>query len=119
MRDSGAPVCVGLDPVWDRLPAALRGGTTAPTAAQAADAFTQFSLGVLEAVRPFTRCVKPQSACFERYLWPGVKSYHDVVAAAQHMGFIVIGDGKRGDIGISAEHYAAGCLADTTYADLA
>ena len=118
LRQSGAPVCVGLDPVWERLPASLRGGTAKPSAAEAAEAFTKFSLGVLEAVRPFARCVKPQSACYERYLWPGVKAYHDVVVAAQKMGFIVIGDGKRGDIGISAEHYAAGCLADTSFADL-
>jgi orotidine-5'-phosphate decarboxylase len=30
---------------------------------------------------------------------------------------IVIGDAKRGDIGISSEHYAAGCLEDTAFAD--
>lgn len=91
---------------------------TKPQAHEAAEAFLKFSLGVLEAVRPFTRCVKPQSACFERYLWPGAKAYHDVVVEARKMGFIVIADGKRGDIGISAEHYAAGCLADAVFSDV-
>jgi len=103
--------------VWERLPASLRGAVSGPPhPTQAAGAFLEFSLGVLEAVRPFTRCVKPQSACFERFGWEGAKAYHDVVAAAQRMGFIVIGDAKRGDIGISAEHYAVGCLGDSPHA---
>ena len=63
--------------------------------------------------------MKFQSACFERYLWPGVKAYHQLMEEAAGMGLLVIADAKRGDIGISAEHYAAGCLGDTHFRDLA
>jgi orotidine-5'-phosphate decarboxylase len=63
-------------------------------------------------------CVKIQSACFERYLWFGVSVYHELVATARRLGLVVIGDAKRGDIGTSSAHYAAGNLADTAYTDL-
>ncbi|MCC7146891.1 MAG: orotidine-5'-phosphate decarboxylase [Phycisphaeraceae bacterium] len=120
-QHKGAPVCVGLDPVYERLPASLRsaGPANPATDAQAACAIiAQFCFGVLKAVAPYVPAVKPQSACFERYLWPGLEVYHRVVRQARELGLLVIGDAKRGDIGISAEHYAAGCLADTRFADL-
>jgi orotidine-5'-phosphate decarboxylase len=110
---------VGLDPVYDRLPAALRAvGDGPPGAKAAAEALHQFCRAVLHTVAPLVAVVKPQSACFERYLWPGVEAYHRVVAEARDLGLIVIGDAKRGDIGASSEHYAAGCLRDTAYPDL-
>ncbi len=118
---TGAPVCVGIDPVYERLPRSLRAGADSadgPDARDAADALLKFSLGVLDAVREHVPCIKIQSACFERYLWPGVEAYHKLVHEARQRGLIVIGDAKRGDIGISAAHYAAGCLADPAFADL-
>ncbi|MCC7409854.1 MAG: orotidine-5'-phosphate decarboxylase, partial [Phycisphaeraceae bacterium] len=118
-RRKGAPICVGLDPVLERLPEAVRQGASPTDAHAAAAALLEFSRGVLQAVAGSVPAVKPQSACFERYLWPGVQALHQVIAEARAMGLIVILDAKRGDIGISAEHYAAGQLADTAYADLA
>jgi len=116
--EKGAPVCVGLDPVFERLPAAVRGNAAANHAEQAAEIIGQWCGGVLQAVAPHVPCVKLQSACFERYLWHGVRIYHELVATARRLGLIVIGDAKRGDIGASSAHYAAGNLADTTFADL-
>ncbi|MFO0829637.1 MAG: orotidine-5'-phosphate decarboxylase [Phycisphaerales bacterium] len=98
----GAPVCVGLDPVVDRLPTAVFGGDVSK-----ADAIRRFCLGVLDAIEPFIACVKLQSACFERFGWPGVSVLHDVLAAARAKHMAVILDAKRGDIGMTAEHYAA------------
>ena len=114
--DKGAPVCAGIDPVFDRLPPALRDGV-ADTAAERAATIGRFVEAVLDAVTPHVPCVKLQSACFERYLWPGVETYHRLIHSARQRGLIVIGDAKRGDIGISSEHYAAGCLEDTAFAD--
>jgi orotidine-5'-phosphate decarboxylase len=104
----GAPVCVGLDPVYERLPAALLGGE-GPTART--DAIRRFSLGVVEAIAERVGCVKIQSACFERYGWPGISALADVAALARSKGLVVILDAKRGDIGVSAEHYAAASAA--------
>lgn len=99
-RRSGAPICVGLDPVLDRMPSPL--GGLAP-----ATALERFSLGVLDAIRGPVACVKLQSACYERFGADGVAALHTVAHAAKERGFEVILDAKRGDIGISAEHYAA------------
>lgn len=120
-RQKGAPVCVGLDPVYERLPAALRDAGPADPRRDATGACAvihEYCLQVIEAVADYVPAIKPQSACFERYLWPGVRMLHEVISAARQRGLIVVSDVKRGDIGISAAHYAAGCLVDTAYGDL-
>jgi orotidine-5'-phosphate decarboxylase len=101
----GAPVCVGIDPVADRLPAEL----LAPkcTGRQCVAAITSFGLGILDAVAEWVPCVKFQSACFERYRHHGVEALHRLTAEARKRGLQVVLDGKRGDIGVSTEHYAA------------
>ncbi len=123
-HELNSAVCVGLDPVYDRLPASLRQGrseTEAPwsvPACEAVAAIHAFCSGVLQAVAPLAPAVKIQSACFERYLWLGVKVYHELVAEAHTLGLMVIADAKRGDIGTSSEHYAAGLLGETRFPDL-
>jgi orotidine-5'-phosphate decarboxylase len=48
---------------------------------------------------------KPQLACFERLGWPGWRALEGVVAAAHDAGLLVIADGKRGDVPVSAAAY--------------
>jgi len=108
IEQKGAPVCVGLDPVFERLPAELRRGDDRQARAAA---IREFCLAVLEAVAPIVPAVKPQSACFEVYRQEGVAAYFDVVRSARRLGLLVVGDVKRGDIGSTAEAYAAGHLA--------
>lgn len=101
----GAPACVGLDPVVERLPAVLRPASGDAAAAAAIEAF---SVGVIEAVRGAAAAVKVQAACFERHGPEGVAALCRVLAAARATdGLEVILDFKRGDIGVSADHYAA------------
>jgi orotidine-5'-phosphate decarboxylase len=102
---AGSPVCVGLDPVAEQLPGALR--PPAGDAGRAAAAIESFSLGVLDAICPHAACVKVQSACFERYGHRGVAALERVTAEASARGMQVILDAKRGDVSVSAEHYAA------------
>ncbi|MCA9296641.1 MAG: orotidine-5'-phosphate decarboxylase [Phycisphaerales bacterium] len=104
---AGAPVCVGLDPVLDRLPA---GGETARDPARA---IRDFCLLVIDAVASVVPAVKIQSACFERYGAAGVAACGQVIDAARERDLVVILDAKRGDIGVSAEHYAAATLGGT------
>jgi orotidine-5'-phosphate decarboxylase len=105
---STAPVCVGLDPVYEQLPAALRAKGVGEDERLAA--IETFCRGVLEAVAGVVPAVKPQSACFEVYRERGVKLYFELVRAARSAGLLVIGDVKRGDIGSTALAYAAGHL---------
>jgi len=108
----GAPVCVGIDPVYDRLPDRLREGGGEPT-----EAIGEFCRGVLEAVAPIAAAVKVQSACFEAHGPAGVELYFQVVQAAREMGLVVIGDVKRGDIGSTARAYAQGHLSGSSAPD--
>jgi len=116
----GSATCVGLDPVVERLPDAIRptsaskgaGANTSNTDFTAcAAAIEQFSLGVIESVAADTAAVKIQAACYERYGPEGYAAMWRVLAAARASGLAVVLDFKRGDIGISAEHYAASARA--------
>ncbi|MCP4759184.1 MAG: orotidine-5'-phosphate decarboxylase [Planctomycetes bacterium] len=100
MDRTGCAACVGLDPVLDRIPSQEGFGN-------AVAAIRSFSLGVIDAVAERVACVKVQSACFERYGADGLEALSDVVDAATARDLPVILDAKRGDIGVSARHYAA------------
>ncbi len=103
-----SPVCVGIDPVYEQLPSALR--TTEAEEARHLEAIGAFCREVLEVVAPTVPAVKLQSACFERYRDRGVGLYFELVQYARKLGLLVIGDVKRGDIGSTAQAYAAGHL---------
>lgn len=101
--ESGSPACVGLDPVFGKIPASVR-----ETASSEADAIGRFCSEVLDTVAGVVGVVKPQSACFERYGSAGYAALERTIAHAKKLGFVVILDAKRGDIGTSGAHYAAG-----------
>ncbi len=103
---AGSPACIGLDPVLERLPRSLSRG---PGGRQisAAEQLETFCLRVLDAVCESVAIVKPQSACFERYGQSGLGALRKVIQGARARGLLVILDAKRGDIGPTAEHYAA------------
>ena len=103
----GAPLCVGLDPVYAKLPAPIRNGPGGELGA-----IERFIRQMLPLLAEEVPCVKPQSACFERYGAPGVDLYRRITAEAQRLGLLVIGDAKRGDIGSTAEHYAHATLGE-------
>jgi orotidine-5'-phosphate decarboxylase len=107
----GAPACVGIDPVLEKLPGSLRAG------GDAAGALEEFSIGVIDAVAGVAPLVKPQSACFERHGAPGMAALGRVIAHAKERGLLVVLDAKRGDIGVSAEHYAAAAFDGDAGAD--
>jgi len=112
---TGAPVCVGIDPIFDLLPDAVAGDARDrgnPDREASIDAIFAFTTAILRIVAPHVPCVKFQSAYFEKYLWEGVEAYYSLIAEATELGLLVIGDVKRGDIGTTAAAYAAGHLAD-------
>jgi orotidine-5'-phosphate decarboxylase len=113
-----APICVGIDPIVESLPNAIRekflSRDDEPQAA--IDAIFDFTTRVLKIVAPLVPIVKFQSAFFEQYLWEGVEAYYSLIQEAKDLGLLVIGDVKRGDIGSTASAYAAGHLAEQTAA---
>jgi len=57
--------------------------------------------------------IKPQLACFERLGAPGWAALEDVCAAAREAGLLIVADGKRGDVPVTAEAYGQALVGET------
>jgi len=104
---------VGLDPVYSRLPAIIRSHRQMNDefdADAAVDAIFDFCTQVMRIVAPMVPAVKINIAYFEKYLWEGLETYYALISEAEELGLEIIGDVKRGDIGHTAETYAAAHL---------
>jgi len=107
-----APLCVGLDPMYERLPKQIREIASSNRAGlgEQAAAAREFCQSVIDIVAGQVPCVKLQSAYFERCGSTGVRAYFEVADYAHEQGLLVIGDVKRADIGSTAEAYAVAHL---------
>lgn len=79
-------------------------------AAAAVDAIFDFCTQAMRIVAPMVPAVKINIAFFEKYLWEGLETYYSLISEADDLGLEIIGDVKRGDIGHTAEMYAAAHL---------
>ncbi|WP_437185863.1 orotidine-5'-phosphate decarboxylase [Planctomicrobium sp. SH668] len=114
IRQKRTPALVGLDPRWEQLPSELRKNAEANYSnvfEMRAAAYEDFCKRVIDVVAPLVPAVKPQSAFFEDCGHWGVHVLANVIAYARKAGLIVVCDAKRGDIGSTAEAYAAAYLA--------
>jgi orotidine-5'-phosphate decarboxylase len=104
---------VGLDPVYNRLPAAIRNHLQMNDEYDvdaAVDAIFDFCTQTMRIVAPMVPAVKMNIAFFEKYLWEGTEAYYALISEAEDLGLEIIGDVKRGDIGHTAESYACAHL---------
>lgn len=110
VRRTRAPVLVGLDPRIEQLPAQFRSSVTGADRAAIAAVYADFCRGVIDAVAGLVPGVKPQAAFFEQLGPAGMSALAEVIGHARATGLLVILDGKRNDIGSTAEAYADGYL---------
>jgi orotidine-5'-phosphate decarboxylase len=108
-------VVLGLDPdptrLWpDALAAAPATGTPAERAAAAVLAHCR---ALIDAAGPACVAAKPQLACFERLGAPGWAALEAVADHARAAGLLVLADGKRGDIAVSAAAYGQALVGAT------
>ncbi len=107
-------MCLGLDP--DPLELS---GDAAPDADQtdvaerAATAVFEQCAALIEEAGPACVAVKPQLACFERLGAPGWRALADVCEAARRDGLLVVADGKRGDVPVTARAYGQALVGET------
>lgn len=110
VRRCGNPVCVGLDPRAEQLPQGVKFDPDHVGSSAVAMAYQAFCCGVIDVVASLVPIVKPQAAFFEQLGAPGLVALAAVVRHARKAGLLVIVDGKRNDIGTTAEAYADGYL---------
>lgn len=101
VRELGAPLCIGLDPYLELIPALFGAGLTGAE---------RFCHEITDLACAHGAALKPQSALFEALGWEGTRLLHRIIAEARSHNLPVILDAKRGDIGATAAGYAKACL---------
>jgi orotidine-5'-phosphate decarboxylase len=110
-------IVLGLDPdplkLWPEAEDAAAGVLGGVPAARAAAGVLAHCRAVIDAVGDAVVAVKPQVACFERLGAPGWNALAATIEHARAAGLVVLADGKRGDIDVTATAYAQGFLGAT------
>jgi orotidine-5'-phosphate decarboxylase len=100
-------IVLGLDPdpaaLW---PGSAREPAQGPPAEWLGAAVLGHCRALIDATAEACVAIKLQMACFERLGAPGWSVLEAVAAHARTRGLLVIADGKRGDISVSAAAYA-------------
>jgi len=118
VKAKGNPICVGLDPNFDKIPEFIKdrvyaGKDKSPTGLMA-DALIEFNKGIIDAVYDIVPVVKPQVSFYEILGHEGMRAYEETIRYAELKGLITIADAKRNDIGSTAEMYAKAYLGEIT-----
>ena len=105
---------LGLDPdpavLWPSALEGVDGDSPAELTAAAVAAHCRLAI---EAAGPACVAVKPQLACFERLGAPGWQALEATRDAAREHGLLVLADGKRGDVPVTARAYAQALVGET------
>lgn len=112
------PTALGLDTRLEYVPQTLwerfnEKGNSFESCARIIYGYNQL---LIDALRDIVPCVKVQLAYYEMYSYAGLKAFYDTCAYAKASGLYVIADGKRNDIGATAEAYGAAYLGKTNLA---
>jgi orotidine-5'-phosphate decarboxylase len=105
-------LCLGLDPDPSGLDPAAP-GSEGPVAERAAEALVAGCRHLIEQAGGACVAVKLQLACFERLGAAGWAALERTADAAREAGLLVIADGKRGDVPVSARAYAQALFGST------
>jgi orotidine-5'-phosphate decarboxylase len=110
-------VVLGLDPdpaaLWPEALARFSDESDRFARANTAEAVAAHCRAAIVAAGPACVAVKLQLACFERLGAPGWEALERTVAVARDHGLLVIADGKRGDVPVTARAYAQALVGET------
>ncbi len=113
VEERRSQICLGLDPDPAGLAGDRANAGPGGAAELAAAAVVEHCRGLIERAGPACVAAKPQLACFERLGAPGWAALTEVVELAQDAGLMVIADGKRGDVPVTAAAYAQALVGET------
>ncbi len=116
IKATGNPTVAGLDPKLDYVPEYIKEEAYAEfgkNAKGAGAALLRFNKGLIDELCDIVPAVKPQMAYYEMYGLAGLHALAETVSYAKEKGMYVILDGKRNDIGSTAEAYAAAYLGES------
>ena len=109
IRKLKSPIMVGLDPYLPVLPRHIVRDAFdeyGQTLRGAAEAYYRFCTELLDRLCPIVPAVKLQSACFEALGADGINQMQRISKYAKNLGYYVLMDSMRGDVGSVAEIYA-------------
>jgi orotidine-5'-phosphate decarboxylase len=105
---------VGLDPLINLFPklivSELFKGNHQKQRDMIAETITNFNCQIIDAIYDIVPAVKPQSAFYEVFGFPGIRALEETCKYAKDKGLLVILDAKRNDIGSTAEAYTKAYL---------
>lgn len=116
IREKHNPTVMGLDPKLEYIPEALRfqAAKVSGNAFQAAaESIVAYNFALIDAVADIIPAVKPQLAYYEWIGAEGLRAFDLTCRYAREKGLLVIADGKRNDIGSTAEAYSGAFLGRT------
>lgn len=119
VKKGKTPICIGLDPHFKNLPKFILKRKTkefGKTTKAIAEAIIEFNIGIIESVKETVVAIKPQFAFYEIWGHEGIRALEETCKyAKENSDLIIIGDGKRNDIGSTAEAYAEAYLSNKPF----
>jgi len=113
IKEKNNPTVVGLDPKIDYVPSFIKEEMFEKYGASlkgVAEAILKFNKILIDSIYDVVPAVKPQLAYYEMYGIEGVKVFYETLRYAKQKGLICIADGKRNDIGTTAQAYSSAYL---------
>lgn len=116
IKEKNNPTVVGLDPHINYVPGFIKERNfkkNGITSKGVAGALLEFNKAIIDAVYDIVPAVKPQLAYYEMYGLEGMEAFKETIRYSKEKGLLVIADGKRNDIGSTAESYSTAYLGKT------
>ncbi len=116
IQEKDNPTVVGLDPKMEYIPAFIKDKAFKEFGVNlkgCAEAIIEFNKKIIDSIYDLIPAVKPQLAYYEMYGVDGIYAFDETCKYAKSKGLIIIADGKRNDIGTTAEAYSNAFLGIT------
>jgi len=110
------PSVLGLDPKLEYIPESIKEKYFVKNVSYqkaAADCIIEFNRRLIDTLYEVIPAIKPQLAYYEMYGIEGIRAFYETISYAKEKGLLVIADGKRNDIGTTAQAYATAYLGKT------